>query len=75
MTKKALICPGCFDGESVRPSHFRVRDVPFMLVGLRTYRCLLCYRRFRAWGRPPDHVTDEHVGKKNVGEERPRKLA
>ena len=60
MTKKSLKCPSCFDGESVRRSHFRIRDVPFRLIGMHTYRCLLCYRRFRAWGRPPAETTAEH---------------
>jgi C4-type Zn-finger protein len=46
---KTLKCPGCFEGDSLRRSHGRLRDIPFRLVGMRTYRCLTCYRRFHTW--------------------------
>jgi hypothetical protein len=49
MTVKMLKCPGCFEGDSLRRSHNRWRDIPFRLLGMRTYRCLMCYRRFHTW--------------------------
>lgn len=49
MTTKLLKCPGCFDRDSLRRSHVRLMDLPFRLIGMRTYRCLTCYRRFHTW--------------------------
>ena len=51
MTSKALICPGCSDHDSLRRSHLRLTDIPFRLIGMRSYRCLNCYKRFHAWRR------------------------
>lgn len=60
MAKTRLKCPGCFDGDSIRPSHLRWRDWLFRLIGMRSYRCMLCYQRFRAWGKPPAQVERVH---------------
>ncbi|MGC2638861.1 MAG: hypothetical protein WA294_16880 [Acidobacteriaceae bacterium] len=75
MTKKILRCPSCFDGSEVRRSHLRVRDWPFRLFGMRTYRCMLCYQRFRAWGPPPPTVNPEHHRKHPDRKYHPRKIA
>jgi len=75
MKNKTLRCPGCFDESSVRRSHLRVTDWPFRLIGLRNYRCMLCYQRFRAWGKPPATVEPEHHRRHSDRKYRPRKIA
>jgi hypothetical protein len=49
---RALQCPGCFAGDTLRRSRGRWGDIPFRLIGMRPYRCSLCYRRFYAWKHP-----------------------
>jgi hypothetical protein len=56
MTSQGVKCPTCYDWEAVHRSHLKLRDLPFLLVGMRAYRCLLCYRRFHTWKRPPSRV-------------------
>ncbi|HEY6447428.1 MAG TPA: hypothetical protein VIY53_13285 [Acidobacteriaceae bacterium] len=75
MRTKMLKCPGCFDNNAIRLSHFRWRDWPYRLVGIRSYRCMLCYQRFRAWGKPPATVELEHHRKHPDRSHRPRKVA
>ena len=75
MRRKYLTCPECQDDEAVRPSHLRLRDLPFLAIGLRSYRCLLCYRRFRGWGRLAEHNADHPPGKKGVPNEHTRRVA
>ena len=49
MASQALTCPECHDGEGLRRSRPRWYDLPFRLIGMRAYRCLMCDRRFHAW--------------------------
>lgn len=48
MALRTLRCPGC-KVQSIRPSRTRLDDLPFRLVGMRAYRCLVCDRRFHTW--------------------------
>lgn len=75
MAKRLLTCPECRDDDAVHPSHLRLWDVPFLLIGMRTYRCLICYRRFRAWGRLAEREPAGPIGKKSVRHQRPRRVA
>ena len=61
MITKMLKCPGCFDGDSLRRSHKRWRDVPFRLIGMRTYRCLTCYKRFHTWRKAAEPAEPEAI--------------
>ncbi len=60
MTTWYIKCPACHEAEVIHRSHLRLRDIPFLLIGMRPYRCLLCYRRFHTWKRAGRRV---HVGK------------
>ena len=46
METRRVSCPGCYEREEVHRSHLKFWDVPFLLIGMRPDRCLLCYRRF-----------------------------
>jgi hypothetical protein len=56
METRRVSCPGCYEREEVHRSHLKFWDVPFLLIGMRPYRCLLCYRRFYTWKRGPARV-------------------
>ncbi|HLJ77449.1 MAG TPA: hypothetical protein VKT75_08550 [Acidobacteriaceae bacterium] len=47
-------CPNCKDGDEVYRSHRRKWDWPFLWMGMRPYRCLLCNKRFYARRHRPD---------------------
>lgn len=55
MTKGALkpdvFCTRCLGNDWVRPSRLCWRDVLFLPIGFRPYRCLICFRCFHAFGR------------------------
>jgi len=53
MKRTGLRCPQCRDGGDVRRSRFRWKDVFWRCMGMRPYRCLLCYRRFYTRRRLP----------------------
>jgi hypothetical protein len=59
MATKHLKCPGCFEDDSLRLSHHRWRDIPFRLIGMRTYRCLSCYKRFHTWKKAAEPTHPE----------------
>jgi len=61
MKNKSIKCPACYDAEEVHRSHLRLRDLPFLLIGMRAYRCLLCYHRFHTWKRAPAHLRARKV--------------
>jgi DNA-directed RNA polymerase subunit RPC12/RpoP len=44
-------CPYCTDSDWVRRSRSCWYDVPLLLLGFRPYRCMICFRRFHAFGR------------------------
>jgi hypothetical protein len=50
-SKKEVFCPRCQGNDWVRPSRLCWRDAPFLAIGFRPYRCMICFRRFHAFGR------------------------
>jgi hypothetical protein len=52
MPSRPLICPVRGDSEGLRPSRFRLLDLPLRIVGLRPWRCQDCQRRFHGYRKP-----------------------
>jgi hypothetical protein len=50
-SKKQVLCPSCPSNDWVRPSRLCWRDTLFLAIGFRPYRCMICFRRFHAFGR------------------------
>jgi hypothetical protein len=42
------MCPTCLS-KQVRKSHFRFRDLPYLLLQAKPSRCQSCHRRFYLW--------------------------
>ncbi len=42
------MCPTCLS-KQVRRSHFRLRDLPLLLLHAKPSRCMTCFRRFYEW--------------------------
>jgi hypothetical protein len=40
-------CPFCIESDWVRPSLLRWYDLLPWVVGIKPYRCMQCFRRFR----------------------------
>ena len=55
MANKEIRCPTCHEWELVHRSNQRLWDLPFLLIGMRAWRCSLCYQRFHTWKRPRCH--------------------
>lgn len=46
-----VLCPRCPGNDWVRPSRPCWRDLLFLTIGFRPYRCMICFRCFHAFGR------------------------
>jgi hypothetical protein len=54
VSKKEVLCPRCPGNDWVRRSRFQWYDPPLLLAGFHPYRCMICFRRFYAFGRRQD---------------------
>ena len=52
---KTLRCPGCIAADEFQRSHLRWWDIPLRLMGMHSYGCFSCNRRFYAWKHTAAH--------------------
>ena len=48
--EEQVVFPRCPGNDCVQPAHSCWRNTLFLAIGFRPYHCMICFRRFHAFG-------------------------